>query len=90
MSRPMFDEMNATASSVRDHYQVYERWLAEQPALRAHYDAWAAAGLSPEPAGPAELSAEPAEPAEPADRSVEPAPSAQPAEPAQPGASPRP
>ena len=31
MSRPMFDEMNATASSVRDHYQVYERWLAKQP-----------------------------------------------------------
>ena len=60
------------------------RWLAEQPALRAHYDAWAAAGLSPEPAGPAELSAEPAEaaePAGPADRSTEPA---------QPAASPRP
>ena len=32
MSRPMFDEMNATASSVRDHYQGYQRWLARQPA----------------------------------------------------------
>ncbi|MGH8804442.1 MAG: circularly permuted type 2 ATP-grasp protein [Polaromonas sp.] len=32
MSRPMFDEMNATASSVREHYQGYQRWLARQPA----------------------------------------------------------
>ncbi|UUZ76378.1 circularly permuted type 2 ATP-grasp protein [Polaromonas sp. P1(28)-13] len=32
MSRPMFDEMNATASSVRDHYQNYQRWLAKQSA----------------------------------------------------------
>ena len=32
MSRPMFDEMNATASSVRDHYQSYQRWLAKQSA----------------------------------------------------------
>ena len=32
MSRPMFDEMNATASSVRTHYQCYQRWLAGQPA----------------------------------------------------------
>ncbi len=32
MSRPMFDEMNATADSVRKHYQVYQRWLAQQPA----------------------------------------------------------
>lgn len=32
MSPPMFDEMNATASSVRDHYQGYQRWLAQQPA----------------------------------------------------------
>ncbi|SFC44446.1 Uncharacterized conserved protein, circularly permuted ATPgrasp superfamily [Polaromonas sp. OV174] len=30
MSRPMFDEMNATASSVRAHYQDYQRWLARQ------------------------------------------------------------
>ena len=30
MSRLMFDEMNATASSVRPHYQVYQRWLARQ------------------------------------------------------------
>ncbi|HQS30259.1 MAG: hypothetical protein B7X59_10280 [Polaromonas sp. 39-63-203] len=32
MSRPMFDEMNATAASVREHYQGYQRWLARQPA----------------------------------------------------------
>ncbi|MHB1248498.1 MAG: circularly permuted type 2 ATP-grasp protein [Polaromonas sp.] len=32
MSRPMFDEMNATASSVREHYQGYQRWLARQSA----------------------------------------------------------
>jgi uncharacterized circularly permuted ATP-grasp superfamily protein len=32
MSLPMFDEMNATASSVREHYQGYQRWLARQPA----------------------------------------------------------
>ena len=32
MSRLMFDEMNATASSVRGHYQGYQRWLAMQPA----------------------------------------------------------
>lgn len=32
MSRPMFDEMNATESSVREHYQGYQRWLARQPA----------------------------------------------------------
>ncbi|WP_293606772.1 circularly permuted type 2 ATP-grasp protein [Polaromonas sp. UBA4122] len=32
MSRPMFDEMNATASSVREHYQGYQRWLAKQSA----------------------------------------------------------
>ncbi len=31
MSRPQFDEMNDTASSVRAHYAVYERWLAQQP-----------------------------------------------------------
>ncbi|MFC5519325.1 circularly permuted type 2 ATP-grasp protein [Polaromonas jejuensis] len=30
MSRPMFDEMNAAASSVRAHYQGYQRWLARQ------------------------------------------------------------
>ena len=32
MSQPMFDEMNATASCVRAHYQSYQRWLARQPA----------------------------------------------------------
>ncbi|NMM10561.1 MAG: circularly permuted type 2 ATP-grasp protein [Polaromonas sp.] len=32
MSRLTFDEMNATASSVRAHYQGYQRWLAMQPA----------------------------------------------------------
>ena len=26
-----FDEMNATAEQVRDHYRVYERWLDRQP-----------------------------------------------------------
>ena len=28
----MFDEMNASTSSVRKHYQGYQRWLAQQPA----------------------------------------------------------
>ncbi len=32
MSRPMFDEMNASATSVRAHYESYQRWLALQPA----------------------------------------------------------
>ncbi len=32
MSRPMFDEMNASATSVRTHYESYQRWLALQPA----------------------------------------------------------
>ena len=32
MRPPMFDEMNASAASVRDHYQGYQRWLAQQPA----------------------------------------------------------
>ncbi|MEO5658354.1 MAG: circularly permuted type 2 ATP-grasp protein, partial [Polaromonas sp.] len=32
MSRPLFDEMNATASRVRKHYEGYQRWLAQQPA----------------------------------------------------------
>ena len=32
MSRPMFDEMNATESSVREHYRGYQQWLAKQPA----------------------------------------------------------
>ena len=32
MSQLMFDEMNATASSVRGHYENYQRWLARQPA----------------------------------------------------------
>jgi len=29
--RPSFDEMHASAGSVREHYRGYERWLAEQP-----------------------------------------------------------
>ncbi|MFZ2990623.1 circularly permuted type 2 ATP-grasp protein [Ideonella sp.] len=29
--RPSFDEMHATAAQVRDHYQTYDRWLAQQP-----------------------------------------------------------
>ena len=29
--RPMFDEMNATADSVREHYQGYSNWLSRQP-----------------------------------------------------------
>ena len=29
--RPSFDEMHAHAGAVREHYQGYERWLAEQP-----------------------------------------------------------
>ena len=32
MSRPMFDEMNANATSVRTHYESYQRWLSQQPA----------------------------------------------------------
>ena len=32
MSQLMFDEMNATVSSVRGHYENYQRWLARQPA----------------------------------------------------------
>jgi uncharacterized circularly permuted ATP-grasp superfamily protein len=28
----MFDEMNDSASSVRPHYEAYQRWLAKQPA----------------------------------------------------------
>ncbi|NQW95050.1 MAG: circularly permuted type 2 ATP-grasp protein, partial [Polaromonas sp.] len=31
MSRPMFDEMNASPESVREHYKIYQRWLARQP-----------------------------------------------------------
>jgi uncharacterized circularly permuted ATP-grasp superfamily protein len=31
MSRPMFDEMNASATSVRAHYEPYQRWLTQQP-----------------------------------------------------------
>ena len=27
----MFDEMNDTATSVREHYRTYERWLTQQP-----------------------------------------------------------
>ncbi len=29
--RPSFDEMRADASSVREHYRGYDRWLAQQP-----------------------------------------------------------
>ena len=32
MKRAMFDEMNASATSVRAHYESYQRWLAQQPA----------------------------------------------------------
>ena len=32
MSLTMFDEMNATAQSVRAHYQGYQQWLVRQPA----------------------------------------------------------
>jgi uncharacterized circularly permuted ATP-grasp superfamily protein len=32
MSRPMFDEMNASPASVRPHYEAYQRWLTKQPA----------------------------------------------------------
>ncbi len=31
MSRPMFDEMHASAGDLREHYRNYARWLAEQP-----------------------------------------------------------
>ena len=31
MNRPMFDEMNASPTEVREHYRRYARWLAEQP-----------------------------------------------------------
>ena len=31
MSRPGFDEMQATSTTVRDHYRVYDKWLAQQP-----------------------------------------------------------
>ena len=29
--RPMFDEMHATSTVVREHYRTYDRWLARQP-----------------------------------------------------------
>src|SRR3989442_15404788 len=29
--RPSFDEMQATPTTVREHYRGYKRWLAEQP-----------------------------------------------------------
>lgn len=29
--RPSFDEMQATSTHVREHYRVYDRWLAQQP-----------------------------------------------------------
>jgi uncharacterized circularly permuted ATP-grasp superfamily protein len=31
MTRPMFDEMNASDGEVRAHYENYVRWLAQQP-----------------------------------------------------------
>ena len=31
VSKPMYDEMHATSTSVRAHYQAYEAWLARQP-----------------------------------------------------------
>ena len=31
MNRPMFDEMHVSPGEVRAHYEVYARWLAEQP-----------------------------------------------------------
>jgi uncharacterized circularly permuted ATP-grasp superfamily protein len=31
MSRPGFDEMQATSTTVRDHYRMYDKWLAQQP-----------------------------------------------------------
>jgi uncharacterized circularly permuted ATP-grasp superfamily protein len=40
MSRHQFDEMHAAPDQVRDHYQQYARWLAEQPddVMRARRD----------------------------------------------------
>ena len=29
--RPSFDEMQATSTTVRDHYRLYDRWLSQQP-----------------------------------------------------------
>ena len=29
--RPSFDEMHASGATVREHYQTYDRWLAQQP-----------------------------------------------------------
>ncbi|HQY09193.1 MAG TPA: circularly permuted type 2 ATP-grasp protein, partial [Burkholderiaceae bacterium] len=29
--RPTFDEMHAAPEQVRDHYEAYQRWLAQQP-----------------------------------------------------------
>ena len=29
--RPSFDEMQATSTTVREHYRGYDRWLAQQP-----------------------------------------------------------
>ena len=28
---PMFDEMNVSATEVREHYQLYSKWLQRQP-----------------------------------------------------------
>jgi uncharacterized circularly permuted ATP-grasp superfamily protein len=35
-TRPMFDEMHATPSSVRAHYQSYSQWLAQQAPSAMH------------------------------------------------------
>ena len=29
--RPSFDEMRASGTLVREHYQGYDKWLAQQP-----------------------------------------------------------
>jgi uncharacterized circularly permuted ATP-grasp superfamily protein len=31
MTRPSFDEMQATETTVREHYRTYDRWLSQQP-----------------------------------------------------------
>ena len=31
MTRPSFDEMQATSATVREHYRVYDQWLSQQP-----------------------------------------------------------
>ncbi|MGM9486180.1 circularly permuted type 2 ATP-grasp protein [Ideonella sp. YS5] len=31
MTRPSFDEMQATSATVREHYRMYDQWLSQQP-----------------------------------------------------------